>query len=1441
MASSYKLLDSSGKAVATIGTSLPTANIRICSKDHVSAAYNYRPFYCYEFAADGKYYYVGMTGIGKGQLGLTLGSDLNRTVSAPYAFSAVNGGIPVSKGETLYLYTIADDSYFTDRTRAIAAGMTVYDASGNAYTVALAYDYTVTVTTAAVNGSQVGNIAICDASGNVLAGSTGKTKSGVSTYSCTISSTAQSVQVKIVATAAVSSYTNEATWHQKFHYAGFTQDSASIADSSIAFTCGVATYTTIISGNSSFTVSYGAKYALTVSNGTGVSSSTLSYSRSHSTGSYVTTSTSPISLSGSGTLYVESGQTVSIAATAADGYVFYTNAITSSSSGYGSISGDGSTSVSGSKVCSGATTFTISGTQFYITPSIVSHNDWGTATINYSSGSQVLKPNTTYTLGFTSSTASTYGAVVDYWSIGGSNYATTFTTGSKITSSITAYLYLRRTKYQLTVAMSAENDGWGSVSGGGWYANGTSVNVVFTPSADYSHLGVSAYQVNYNGETASCGNTATIVTGEGDYQATMYIRQTKFRMSLAYGSSGTDGWGTIVADKEYVGTGDVVRLSFTPTASLVSTIHPAVDHWTLLQQTATPTAYSDGSSSVDVTLGTVSQDFTAICSLVSAYRKVSIQRNDSGAAAWGDFYLGTSGTEKTAYYAPGTQITIRFARATAYDLTERPQVNAIAIGTESSIAGVDGTYSYAYTLPTNTKTDLTITCSVKQTAWPVTVNTDGNGSLTARRMSIADSSVIASVTASGTAQTIYLRSGTAAEYLALTATANAHYGFYGWNKGNLVNYASDAAKVQLASEASASVSCDFTRTDFKVTCATDDPTRADAYTQTDAATEAYYDKTIEQNPVVICKIKASYADGYKVASFSIGTQDGVSPQYNAQGDFYYVEVSVRTDVVVTAHIVRTTFQLTVNVGPDNYAQFGTLVMTSGGEQVKQFDSAASTTYSCYVKEATAIEIVFYQKYGGRVLSIVPSSEIPSSAGDGSISFEMPSADCSVTFTLGEKEKYDLTVGVVNTTEGEAENIPATLTVKSRTYSDIVIGETGTDGVAKTFSVYEDEEYTIAATAVSEYMTRRYTIVGWKDESGDYIEGADSNSINVIGTTTDARTRKIYYALRETGTVTIEYAKKEGGAITLLDGCPDGCSFTLDNTKDKTDETHWLIGADIKMPYTVMGIGYDEDGDAYKWTPVEVDVALATDEYEANATWDDGVLTQTGTFVMRGNMKVRVVFVQTHVPGYTSMKVGFKTGTTKLMGSVSLFATDMDAYTEDHTGARSLVRKQKKAVIMAAPRPGFAFAGWYTLADGVYTAVSGAAAVYEVESVTSPATTYYAEFVASTISNVKAWNGNAAAAKTFEWQSKVYVGAQFFKMQSVRVYSDGYPVTLKLFAASSPDGVFGDSARTVSVTLTGQSPRRLPKMRPEKYFAFRVSGYARINHVGISSSMGGLTA
>ena len=1347
--------------------------------------------------------------------------------------------------------------YFWDvigsKTKTLDVSSVFYDANGVGYKIVKANIFTVSATTQSVEGNQVGNIAIYDGNSKLLAGSDSKTSSsGVHKYSAEIISESNPT-VKIVATAIVGNTTDKKkAWHQSYFFNGFRHDDVAVNNKSITFTESVATYSTTILDDTSFIVNYGKKYAITVNKSTGVASSTVSYSRTHSTGSYVNTTISPLSLSNSGTLYVEANQTISISATASDGYVFHTNAVTSSASGYGTITGTGTTTLSGSKLCSGATTLTIKGTQYKITPTLgnTAQSSWGTPTINGSSAGVALKPNTTYTLGFTSSTASTYAPVVDYWNIGGDSYTTSFTTGSQILGNLNALLILRQTKWQLTVA-NGTNATWGNVYIGdsgtatsGWYANGTSVKVRFVSSLADT-IAPTANQINYNGETSACsGNSAIITTTSESHTATMYLKQTRWQMGIGYSTSSTSGWGTIAfkrhsdsawttsANKLYVGTGDQIDLKFTPAASYASTIHPIVDAWTFLTQNEKPTSASDGSSTITVTLGTVAANFTANASLSSSWRKVTIQRSDSLTAAWGSFYLGDSGTNTTAYYAPGTKIKMRFVRSTAYDLKERPQVGTIAVGTEKTIAGSDGTYAYEYTLPTNTKSDLVISCSVKQTAWPVSVFIDSvsMATLTARRINIASGSIIDSVTNSGSAQTIYLRAGTEFEYLALAYAANGHYKFDKWEKTNLVNYNGNAAYVQLSKSESASVKAIGTRKDFCITGTSDNASVCEVYMQNSAESVAYFDKTVTSNPVVVCKIKSAHKDQYKVASFSIGDQHGIEAQYNPAADVYYVEVANRNDVTVTAHIVQTYFNLSVNVTPGNSSDFGTVVVMAGEQQL------AENSYNGRLREGTKVSIVFYEKYGGRVIEILPSEKIKdANQSESAIAFNMPSGDCSVNLTLGAKETYPLTVGVVNLAEGSTDIIPGIVRVASRTYPDIVIGATADDGVVKTFQVYKDEEYTLVASGVDDELSRRYTFVGWRDASGG-IEGAYETSLNILNADEDAITRYASYNARANGTITIEYAKKDGETITPISADEVKYLLTITNTADKFDETHWLIGADVNIGYTVDGSAYDENGDAYKWTPVQVDVAIEGEEYRTpNAIWDDGLLTQTGSFRMLGNMSVRLVLTQTVVLGYTVMRLGYRQSTA-LMGEMSIFSTEMDSHDIDANGATAIVQKGKKAVIMASPRPGFAFAGWFTLSDGVWTAVENATAIHEIDYVTSPMTVYYAQFVASTVSNIKAWNANAAVAKTCEWRSKVYVGSQFFRLSACRVYADAYPVTLKIYMASSPDDIFGSSARTTEVVIQNQNPRRLPLVRPEKYFAFKVSGYARINHVGIASSM-----
>jgi hypothetical protein len=83
-----------------------------------------------------------------------------------------------------------------------------------------------------------------------------------------------------------------------------------------------------------------------------------------------------------------------------------------------------------------------------------------------------------------------------------------------------------------------------------------------------------------------------------------------------------------------------------------------------------------------------------------------------------------------------------------------------------------------------------------------------------------------------------------------------------------------------------------------------------------------------------------------------------------------------------------------------------------------------------------------------------------------------------------------------------------------------------------------------------------------------------------------------------------------------------------------------------------------------------------------------------------------------------------------------------------------------------------------------------------------------------------------------------VSTQPFNFSAARVYADSYPVTLKVFTASSPDS---PSASTPSVVASArdQNGFRLPMARPEKYFEVEVVSQYDVSDVSVATSMGGL--
>ena len=1153
----YKLFNSSGSVVATIGTTLPTASLRVCSKNDYkipySGAYAVRPFYCYEFNVGGTYYYANIAGISGLASGLVLSSRLGRYIIAPYAFNA-NGSsasdYSVAKGQTLWLYS--STTTLMNQSIDITNNTTVYDASGNAYTVKYAYDFTITAAT-----GQYGNIAIYDGDTNTLvAGSASAIKAAASSYTYTFTTSSSTKNVKIVATAATSSYEN---WHNKYFFNGLSRDGSEISDSKITFTANVATYSVSISDNTSFFVAYGVKYAVTVAKGNGIASSSLSYSRTHSTGSYVATTISPTSLSGAGTLYVESGRSLTAKATASSGYVFSTS------------------------------------------------------------------------------------------------------------------------------------DG--------------------------------------------------------------FISQTSGVSSL-YGANSSSISGTI------------------PTITKAATFN------------ITASSYS-----------------------------ISIKIADSSQSGWGSVYIDSSGTtSKTLVQG----VTYRFYFSSSRDAYEAPTVSAWYVN-GSKISGD------SYTASSLTGS-VAVTCTLTQNAYPVTVSAGSDGTAKISGRYVKSSGAMLSNTG-------YLCAD-GRDYMKLSVTPDAHYSEFSSGRvvSNLVEYSSGGEYCySLASAASGSVTFYFQLSECVIKTATTDSSICSVSPSSQAL--SFSSGSLVN---VYCTIKTAYVGLYRVDYFTL-SESGAKYTAEAGGDgqyYYSVGASIisgRSTATFVPHLVSTTNTLTV--AKTGETTFATVYISIDGTE----ESLSGNTQTWSVRENRPVVCRSTVGFGGKIASITSSGVSDPVSTESQISFSMPTANASVTFTVAEKDKVTLALNVANKTSPDVAVGKVTLTCSQ---SDAVHEEVSSLEL-QSFQVYKDTIYRLEADDTNE----EYAFVGW------YLNDEFLSSELYIDISRSALSSKYtaQYALRGTGTIAISYGIKSGDQIQEAELPPDSQPFGLviDTTPNKADPDEWIIGVNRYIQFHATDNGTSvEDGLTYIWTPVRVDVMLADEADTWTTVWTydkNNSEARSGKFVMRGNMLVRLAFTKVLAEGYGRVQALFVDGDTKEMGELAIYATSMLTYYSIGGIAEANCYISRKVVLTASPKPGWAFGGWYKLVDGEYkavqdndTGVTTNGTILTCDAVPASGLAYYAAFTKSD-NNVKAW-GSGENAKEFEWRSKVYVGSQFFALRNVRIYSDVYPVSLFLMTATSPNGCFADGAKSLELIIHDQSPRQIPVMQLEKYFAFRLNGRGRINHIAIASSM-----
>lgn len=920
-----------------------------------------------------------------------------------------------------------------------------------------------------------------------------------------------------------------------------------------------------------------------------------------------------------------------------------------------------------------------------------------------------------------------------------------------------------------------------------------SANVATSPNAKPTNNSTS-FTVAYGAKYA-----LTISKGTGVSSST--VSYTRHHSTGNYVSTSTSpislsGNGTL-----YVEHGSNVSASASCTSGYVF----STGNGFISQTSGVSSIYGSNSASISGTIVALTK--AASFNITASTYTISISIADH--PTWGSVYIDSFGTTSKTL-VQGTTYTFYFASSRAD--YEAPTVATWYVN-GTAISG--NTYT-ADTLSGN----VAITCTLTQNAWPVTVSAGSNGSATISGRYNKQSGA-------QLANTGYLRAdGT--DYIKIAVTPAAHYDVSQVSaSSNLAAYAAGGDNAySLTSGASATISYYFTLAECVIKTSTNDPTLCDT---SPSSTTLRFDAETSVN--VYCQIKEAYIGQYRVDYFTAG-----GAQYAAEaggsGQYYYtVYASVlggNSELTFVPHLVSTSNALTVTKSGET--SFATVyIQVDGGTE----ESMSGSSWNAQVRENRPVIARAVAAFGGQIDAITSSGITDPSTTESQISFSMPSNAASVDFEISEKDKVTLALCVANATDPEVAVGKVTLTCAA---SSSVHEEVDTLA-AQSFNIYKGTTYTLTADDTDD----TYTFSGWYLNDSTFVSSELSISVNRNDLSSKYTAR---YVMRTAGTITVSYGIKSGDNVISTELPSGSLAFGLeiDTEPEQTDPDKWVIGNNRYIDFHVLDNGTSvEEGVTYVWTPVRVEVMAnnSSDTWSTVWTYDaNNPDSRGGRFVMRDDMLVRLVFTKVQAEGYARVQALFMDGNTSDMGELSIFATGMLSYYSIGGVAEAACYIGRKVVLAAAPKPGYAFGGWFQKVNGAFVPVTWAnGAVLTVDTVTSSGGAYYADFTRSN-SFVKAWN-DGATAKTFEWRSKVFVGAQFLVMRNVRIYSDAYPVTLTLMTATSPNGCFGEGAHTLTLSITNQSPRQIPAMRLEKYFAFKVQGTARINHVAIASSMEGL--
>lgn len=264
-------------------------------------------------------------------------------------------------------------------------------------------------------------------------------------------------------------------------------------------------------------------------------------------------------------------------------------------------------------------------------------------------------------------------------------------------------------------------------------------------------------------------------------------------------------------------------------------------------------------------------------------------------------------------------------------------------------------------------------------------------------------------------------------------------------------------------------------------------------------------------------------------------------------------------------------------------------------------------------------------------------------------------------------------------------------------------------------------------------------------------------------------------------------------------------------------------------YSVTGVGVGglmtlpaTGGVFMKWQ--RKTVTLVGEEW-VEGTYEDIATTPAVAVPVAGVLKFKAIYYST---APVRVRAEYRSGSDATQGGCFF-------HPEGANGAGGVAydyRPGTSLTVTAVPSGGHRFVGWYSAATGGTLLSAAPAYTFGVSS----ALTVYMAFEQDTDA-VYVWEG-ASENKMMRWRSKRYVSSSPFDPVAARVYADRYPVTLNIYACSSPAAA-APTMPTQSVTVYDQEARRLPTARKEKYFEVEVLASAPVTMIAFGTSMGGL--